>query len=880
MNSNRFFPFRASFNRAAVSLLIGMLLAAAHAYPQTADDFSDGDFSRNPAWSGDTAHFKVNAAMQLQLNSAGSDTSALFLSGLAFPETEWRFWIKISFNTSANNHARVLLAVDSLSPPGLGDGYYLNAGGADDSVRIVRRQGSIEEILLTFGNYRTVHSTNLLRVVIRLTGQDDWTVMADTAGGTNYLDAGSFRSPPPPGRFRFGLFCRYTSSNATKICFDDVYLGPVVRDTLPPRVVSATAETERRLAVRFSEPPDPASAAEKSHYLLLEPVLSVGSAGPDPLNADRVILGLQDPLPDGSRVRLQIREVTDPAGNRMADTVVEFFHYRPKPYDVLIHEIMADPDPPAELPNGEYLELFNRSGFPVDLAGWTLRYGSSVRTFPGVMVPANGFLIVARDSAFVGYGPCMLLFSSSSSLSNEGTTVTLRDPKGALIHSVSYDPVWFGGSFKEEGGWSLEMKDPGNPCGCRENWAPSVDPAGGTPGRANSVEEPVPDADPPFLRRAFPADSVTVDAWFTEPVDSASASRTEAWTLSGPEESIHPVEVSPAGPSFERVRLTFGTPLLPGTAFFLLVSGTIPDCAANPSDTSRLARVALPVRAEPGDAVINEILPDPVPGGVRFAELCNRSGKVLDLSGLVLATGLAPGEWKTSAEPLTCEGFLFFPGDLVAFTPDPADLSYRYFSAIPLNLEKMNAFPVLGSDTGHLVLARKEDLAMIDSAVYGASMHYPLLVSREGVSLERTSPDISSTAPGNWHSAAETAGFATPGRFNSHRMMPEPGEEWLTAEPPVFSPGNDGNGDLLAVTLRTPGPGWMAGVRIYDATGRLLRRLAGEVMAGAVQTFFWDGITENGDRAPVGFCVIRAERVGPEGKTERVKKTVVVAPGR
>ena len=44
---------------------------------QLTDDFSDGDFTSNPSWTGDAAHFKVNTTYELQLNSSGDNTSIL-----------------------------------------------------------------------------------------------------------------------------------------------------------------------------------------------------------------------------------------------------------------------------------------------------------------------------------------------------------------------------------------------------------------------------------------------------------------------------------------------------------------------------------------------------------------------------------------------------------------------------------------------------------------------------------------------------------------------------------------------------------------------------------------------------------------------------------
>ena len=56
----------------AVSLLLSGQLTA-----QVVDNFSDGNFTNNPTWSGTTADFIVNSSQQLQLNNTVAATSYL-----------------------------------------------------------------------------------------------------------------------------------------------------------------------------------------------------------------------------------------------------------------------------------------------------------------------------------------------------------------------------------------------------------------------------------------------------------------------------------------------------------------------------------------------------------------------------------------------------------------------------------------------------------------------------------------------------------------------------------------------------------------------------------------------------------------------------------
>ena len=114
-------------------LLIISLNTSIQGFAQVTDDFSDGNFTSQPAWSGDHSQFTISsssaipASMRpaLKLNSESVDTSFLVLESNYLETAEWSFWIKLSFNTSANNFARVYLASDKFDLKGPLNGYFI-----------------------------------------------------------------------------------------------------------------------------------------------------------------------------------------------------------------------------------------------------------------------------------------------------------------------------------------------------------------------------------------------------------------------------------------------------------------------------------------------------------------------------------------------------------------------------------------------------------------------------------------------------------------------------------------------------------------------------------------------------------------------------------
>lgn len=850
-----------------------LCLVPCFGWGQVRDDFSDGNFSSDPTWHGDTARFEVNADKQLHLRSSGSDTSVLMVQGGMFPDTEWNFWLKLSFNTSANNFARVYLASESADPEN-GNSVFLQAGGSNDSVSVMRKQGNQVQTLYVFRRYATNHSTNTLRIRILCEKQGAWIALIDTTGGYNFLEDGKFNSGDDlPGGWT-GLYCRYTSSNATRIWFDDFYAGPLIRDTIPPRITWQKGVSGDQFLIRFSETLLPEDAGNPEHYasrLRGNPV----SAQEEPGKPGTVRIVFSEAIAEGVTDTVIVSQIRDVSGNRMEETTLLLFFYNPRSYDVLISEILADPEPPAGLPAGEFAELFNRTPFPLDLNGWTFEYGSSRRLLPEINLPPGGHLILCKDTGFSRYGTICPLFTATSSLSNEGTTMTLRNGSGQIIHTVTYSRDWYRGSFKDEGGWSLEMIDPDNPCGCSGNWGASVAPEGGTPGSRNSVHGKNPDDDPPYVTRVFTEDPSNLLVIFSEPMDSAGVQEKIHYLAEG--EAMLPIkEVLHMPPRFDRVRLTLDTMILPGRYYTLRVSAGIRDCAGNPSDPERRVRFGVAGTVETHDVVINEILHDPVTGGARFVEIYNRSEKVVDLKTLALISADSAGPSATSAKPLTGEGFLCFPGDHFVLTNDPEDIKSRYRTPFPDMILNMEGFPSPGTESGYILLVRSSDLAVVDAVAYDAGMHYPLLISADGVSLERTHPDLSSGDRNNWHSAAQTAGYATPGYLNSHSMMSSGEGATVSTYPEIFSPDNDGVDDLLTIVVRETDPGYSLNIRIYDDRGRMVRQLANQVYTGHEGIFFWDGFDSARQKATIGIYILVAEMIWPEGRTKKIRKTTVL----
>jgi hypothetical protein len=219
--------------------------------------------------------------------------------------------------------------------------------------------------------------------------------------------------------------------------------------------------------------------------------------------------------------------------------------------------------------------------------------------------------------------------------------------------------------------------------------------------------------------------------------------------------------------------------------------------------------------------------------------------------------------------------FLIFPGEYVAVSAEPEDILRRYEVPAPGRLAQ-NDLPTLEAGQGNITLRRSDSL-IIDAFDYDEGLHFSLLENKRGVSLERLSFDQPTQSSGNWHSAAESAGYATPTGPNSQQLSAQPGQELVGIDNPRFSPDNDGFEDVLLINVQPNRHGYVANIKIFDAQGRLVKELVRNSILGQSEVFNWDGRTNENSKARIGPYVVWVELFAPDGEVIMEKKTIVVA---
>lgn len=586
-----------------------LLLIPLSLFAQVTDDFSDGDFTQNPTWTGSTSKFIVNDNEQLQLNSEEAGTAYLSLPIVEYESMEWQFWLREAFAPSGNNYTDVWLCADKANLTQARQGYFLRFGeaGGNDAIVLFRKDGNMS-VSVCSGREGAISASFAVSVRVTCDREGNWMIHTCYDDSGIYLLEAEGRDETLGKSGWFGLCSTFTMSNAKKVYFDDIYVGPYIADHNPPVLRSWELVDPSHLKLIFDETLDEATALNTGNYW-----------------------------------------------------------------------------------------IDNGWGHP-----WSVSFGENQATI---------LLDLERDIVL-------------------GVDYTLR--------------------------------------------------------------------------------------------------------MSG-------------------IKDLFGNTIVPATLLFFL-----------------------PDEAAPDDIVINEILFNPIAPGVDYVELYNNSEKTIDLSTLLLGVVKEsfPNPPDTILKEISANSRMFPPHTYVLLSTNSETVGWQYGCPTD-NYVQMASFPAY-PNAGGTALLKDKDGTLIDAMAFFEQMHYPLLKETKGVSLERVNFSQPSMDANNWHSAAESVHFGTPGQPNSMMQTSEPSQDEVAISPDIFSPDGDGFDDECFINYRFDEAGYTMNVYIFNVAGQLLRHLVKGEMVGQEGSLLWNGLDGNGNRVSIGIYIVVTEVFSLDGTVMQFKNAVVV----
>ncbi len=826
---------------------------------QVTEDFSDGNFTENPEWSGDTQSFIVNDDTTLQLSAGGAGTYCLYTSNSLCDSTEWIITARLKFSPSSNNNARIWLMTDSKNPE-TANGYFLQlgeSGGEDVPELFCCENGNNTSVCRCSGP--DISSSSLYTYRIIRTKYGFWNVGIINENSV-YEECGAGFNDLFSETAWFGIECNCTSSNADNFYFDNILIRNTYYDTEPPEAWDAKPCGADKIQIFFSEPIDTETAQEVTNYRLSPGGQTPVGAGTSIADQSVIQLLFESSFINGEAYILEVSGIKDPAGNLSETAFLSFKYHKSVIGELVISEIMADINPvPPGLPPAEFLELYSRVDYPLSLEGYTLWINNREYRFDGsAAVDPGGFLLIT-DANTLEY-PEAIRFENFT-LPNSYADIVIGNTEDQAVAWLSYSDD-MQDTEKRDGGWSLEIINPENPVS-NDNMASSADPRGGTPGEQSSILHITSDITPPYITCCEVPVSDSIVLYTSEAVFTQSDPLVRSFSLTN---SIIVTGATIESPGRKKITLSIAPPLASGVIAEVTYSGGLTDFSGNAMPAQTLF-AALPQQPEKGDLRINEILFNPAEEMYDYAELYNTSEKAVSISSLAFAHYDSLTDAIYDKQDKLWPSMLLFPNEYLLITKDTAGFYRRYPGCGKIKAVTGSFLPTLPNEEGTLAVATFAGSAIIDAVCYNSAMHSGLLYSTEGVALERL-------ADGSWHSSGELNNFGTPGYENSHiQQFPQSGGS-LTVMPQVITPDCDGIDDIATIHIEAPAEYDVATVQIFDKKGYHIRTLHDNLHLAENNNLLWDGTTDSGSIVTAGFYIALVSFRNEKGRAE-VKRALI-----
>lgn len=851
-------------------------------FGQISDDFEGGSLSswvQHPIsrWeSSSDIPLSGNYSLHHTFDNSEAGTDQISVrTGIINPDSLiiWEFKLKHGYLPSTLNKWSILLACDhNLSQaegkePEYGWKLAVNAEGSEDSLKLYSIEKGVEKLICCTGlNYEQDCGTDVFHCkVLRMPGKG-WEIYGSADGEGLKLIGNAPEDNvvnfPPLDFFR--IVYSYSAARDRLFWFDDFTLNAsILPDTVKPKISHIRLLDPDRIQVVFSE------EVEESSFHLSSIEVYPGKSNPYRIlfHGNTADLFFQNPFEQDEIYRLFISDLKDGHGNITRVAEYEFSFHLPERYDIVITEIMPDPNPAVYLVESEYIEVFNRSGYPVDLDSFTLITGRLEWSLPPYTLEAGSYLVLSdqKDKTY----PSQPVFGSLNVITNDGQRIVLKDRRKKIIAEAEFHSGWFDDEYKSQGGWSLEKVDYENLCGGKENWKASMDLSGGTPGKENSVTGFLPDGIAPYVDMIAYSGGASIRINFSERIDYMAPGN-----LFPVSNSTLPIQSAFLPEEFpEYVDILFRNSLQAGKMEYLTLSEKIKDCAGNYLEGTREIIFGKPSGIYPLDIIQSEVMFSPLQGCEEYIEMYNQSGFLLNLEDLRIKIQ-KDEEGEGSFIPLNLHTLLY-PDRYFVITRDKDRLLSCHFVEDPDMILECPDMPVL-PDEGACIELVNRSLQPVDNFCYKKSLVYPIFHDIQGVALERLEMGRIPGELSDWHSASSVSGYGTPGAVNSQAVSENAGKPGIEVKPEIFSPDNDGKDDYSEIWYNLPGEGYSGTFAVFDNAGRIVKYLGVNELLGTSGYYIWDGYSNTGRMCGSGIYLVFAEVWDLKGHTRKYRKALVL----
>lgn len=480
-------------------MLFFLVLLPFCAFSQVNETFDGPEIGTANPWQGDLDLFKVNDGRLLLDITGKADIFSIYLPILYEETMEWEFDVSLDFRPSTSNYLRIYIySTDKPSQVV----YYLRIGYSGYNVSLCDWD---EPKALIEGRTLLDAPPSLIHIKLTMESLRHWMLYTRTDKETHFTKEGEYKrmhdlpDVRDGGKLNITCFCA-SKSGSRLYSFDNIKVSHQITptDTIPseepdlpdpspsdlPQLEDIQVLTPSALQFIFNKEVN----IEKAVFAISDIGQAIRKSYADETKRTVNTLFAEE-MQIGNAYTISYEHIKDASGNNLpsfSDKLIleeeeeeETPESAPKG-SVLINEVMADPKGLKELPETEYVELYNTTNQSLSLAGWEFSYGGSAKPVGNIQLQAGSYAVLyrsGRDIEVDATGLAIPLDNFPSSLANTGKTLQLLDATGSLIDEVTYAKATPARSWERSAG----------------QWLLSTDPRGGTPGSQNSSsgnEEP------------------------------------------------------------------------------------------------------------------------------------------------------------------------------------------------------------------------------------------------------------------------------------------------------------------------------------------------------------------------------------------------------
>lgn len=482
-------------------ILILLVLLPVCAFAQFNETFDGPEIDSKNPWKGDLDKFVISNG-QLTFDGSGlSETNSLHLPINYSSTMEWEMDVSLAFKPSNVNKACIYLYRTD-KPSDLI--FYIQVGGNNDNVSLYKYPPTGSPKSLIVGKRRL--EGQVVHIKLTLENNKLWTLYTRLGNEKGYQKEGERKDEElkdvlDAASFNISCICKAKTKKDMLFFFDNIIVRHELTETLItpdgesdddteetiyPELVNITQEDNVSLLLSFNK----AIIANQYSISLSE----LGDCKDVYISEDNKTLKViwEQPFQKEKSYKLSYSGIFDESGNECmgSKSFTSTFgtdDNSPEPAplsSILINEIMADPKGLEDLPQTEYVELYNQTDNNLTLSDWQFSYAGKAKPMTTFELPANGYAVLYRSGRDIDVDPSAVqvpLDNFPSSLANAGKQIMLLDASGTIIDEYTYP--------KAKPAQSWERSSSGS-------WHLCSDPRGGTPGSVNSSGEKEDDKDP------------------------------------------------------------------------------------------------------------------------------------------------------------------------------------------------------------------------------------------------------------------------------------------------------------------------------------------------------------------------------------------------